>query len=428
MSFVDTWASIGAGAGTFALSENGLYTVEAWTTYLQRLRPGGILSATRWFNPAGAGETTRMLALAKQALWEIGAERPRDHLALLQGGNASTLLVARRPFSSADRRRIRREARRVGFDLLAAPSVDPSKKDLRLILRTRSIPELRAAARAHPLDLLPPTDDRPYFFNMLTLSSLSGGTFLPRSPRHSLNINLIALYSLLFAVGASLLLTIVVLVAPTALRWRSLRSFSARELLVFFGYFGAIGLGFMFVEIALLARGTVYLGHPTLSLAVVLGGMIFSAGAGSLLSERFSAVSRPFLLGYPLLIGAVLLLVGLNLEGVLSLTRTLGTTGRVGIMALATGLAGLPMGLALPVGLRFVRRFGDVRGHDVDLTPWMWCVNGVTSVLGSGLGLILALHVGVRLTLVVSGILYGSLILLLPILGAGALDLARAES
>src|SRR6202035_3265721 len=46
MTLVDTWASTAAGA--FALSENNLYTVEAFREYFEHLKPEGMIAITRW--------------------------------------------------------------------------------------------------------------------------------------------------------------------------------------------------------------------------------------------------------------------------------------------------------------------------------------------------------------------------------------------
>ena len=70
-------------------------------------------------------------------------------------------------------------------------------------------------------------------------------------------------------------------------------------------YFALIGLGFMFVEIGLLSRLNVFLGHPTLALAVLLGGIICFTGVGSLLSGRIDAGDRRWATGYPLVPAAL---------------------------------------------------------------------------------------------------------------------------
>src|SRR5262249_7558228 len=66
----DTWAATGAGA--CSLSENGLYTLDGWRIFLNRLKPGGVLSVSRWFDPGNTSETSRLLALGVAALLDRG--------------------------------------------------------------------------------------------------------------------------------------------------------------------------------------------------------------------------------------------------------------------------------------------------------------------------------------------------------------------
>ncbi len=108
VSLVDTWAATSAGA--FVLSESSLYTVEAWTAFLGRLKPGGILTFSRWYFHDRPGEMYRLTSLACEALRRSGAARPRDHLMLVRlmhppgpdglPDGIGTLLVGREPFTA----------------------------------------------------------------------------------------------------------------------------------------------------------------------------------------------------------------------------------------------------------------------------------------------------------------------------------------
>src|SRR5690606_22800468 len=100
MSLIDTWAATGAGA--YALSENGLYTAEAWLRITDRLGPTGIFTVSRWYKPGAPGETARMIALAMEVLWRRGVDDPRRHLIVLQEGRSASLLLSPSPFSEAD--------------------------------------------------------------------------------------------------------------------------------------------------------------------------------------------------------------------------------------------------------------------------------------------------------------------------------------
>src|SRR5207237_7970764 len=100
MSLIDTWAATGAGA--FSLSENGLYTVEAWKIFLGRLTPKGVYTVSRWYNPDDPSEAGRLLSLAAAALMEIGISEPKGHLFMAIQGRIATLIISRQPFSPTD--------------------------------------------------------------------------------------------------------------------------------------------------------------------------------------------------------------------------------------------------------------------------------------------------------------------------------------
>jgi hypothetical protein len=125
MSLIDTWASTGTGA--YSLSENGLYTVEAWQTFLSRLTPHGVLSVSRWYFADSPGETVRMLALAFETLWREGATTPREHILLLQCESVATLLLSPTPFSGADLDAAEEVAERSGFNVLMSPRQAPAQ-------------------------------------------------------------------------------------------------------------------------------------------------------------------------------------------------------------------------------------------------------------------------------------------------------------
>ncbi len=124
MSLIDTWAATGAGA--HALGENGLYTVEAWRTFLSRLAPGGLFTVSRWFQKGSRDETARLVALGVAALQESGVKVPRGHVILAQAGLVSTLILSRDPFVLDEVMRARGAAGTKGFRLLLAPACPTS--------------------------------------------------------------------------------------------------------------------------------------------------------------------------------------------------------------------------------------------------------------------------------------------------------------
>jgi hypothetical protein len=125
MSLIDTWAATGAGA--FSLSENSLYTVEAWDLYLNRLEDNGIFTVSRWHSPDRIGETGRVVSLAVAALLGQGVQEPSKHIALITAGNISTLLLSRQPFLQGDVNKLSEVCEELGFGVVLLPGRPPTE-------------------------------------------------------------------------------------------------------------------------------------------------------------------------------------------------------------------------------------------------------------------------------------------------------------
>ncbi len=403
MSLIDTWASTGAGA--YSLSENGLYTVEGWLTFMRRLTPTGIFTVSRWYKSDSPGETGRMLALAMETLWQMGVAEPRAHMMLLQQGSVATLLVSPSPFSPADIDRTQREGVRLGFNMVLTPRRLPVQPQLRELVEQPDRAALWQYAQAQALDLTPSTDDRPFFFNMLRPGAWLADTAEVDRQDFGFLGNLQATKTLVHATLVSVLLTLLAVFVPLWLRRGQVAGGAGKATLVAAcAYFALIGLGFMFVEIALLSRVGVFLGHPTLALAVVLGGIILATGVGSLLSGLVP-VERPRVARFfPLVPGLLVVLVRAVMGPVMDAFAGSPVTIRVLLTAALIAPPALAMGLCFPLGLRLVRA---ARAHtDEDITPWLWGVNGACGVCASGLALGTSMAWGISTTLAIGALCY----------------------
>jgi spermidine synthase len=402
ISLTDTWAATGTGA--FTLSENGLYTVEAWKTFLGRLRPGGLIGVSRWYSPTSVSETSRLVSLATAALLESGASDPRQHMILTARSSVATLILSDLPLREQDLAALDRVRERLGLQILLAPGRPSPVPFLERIAAARTLDEVHAAAADPRYDYLPPTDERPYFFNILK----PGWFLFEEATQASVGViatgNMLATLTLAILWVVTFVLVLVVILAPLArsgLPRMDGRSFSLAVL-----YFGLVGLGFMLVQIPLMQRFSVYLGHPTYSLAVTLFSMILAAGAGSLLSDRIPVESTPIWLRViPLGVAANLLLCTLSVQPLIDRTIELGLLGRCSVTAGVVGVAAFPLGLCFPIGLRLVRRISD------DAMPWMWGVNGAAGVLASVSAIWMSIWSGISTSLYVAACAYALLAL-----------------
>jgi hypothetical protein len=407
MSLIDTWAATGAGA--FSLSENGLYTTDAWKIFLSRLTPTGVFSVSRWFSPEHVSETSRLLALSTAALLEAGVTDPSAHTILVSRGAVATLLVSPSPFTTADREAIERVAAGEEFTVRVAPWSTGGSERLDRIVRSRSGGELASATADPHLDFSPPTDRRPFFFNMLKLTSFARAGSLPSGGVVSGNLYATTTLVVLFLIAVAM----VALVIGWPLLSRGRPDLPAPAFRASMFYFAAIGLGFMLAQMALLQRLSIYLGHPTHTLSITLFSMILFAGAGSYLSDRLRPgaplehLLPPAAAGYLILL--VLLLQPIA-DGTIYATLAVRSAVAVGMLApLATLL-----GFFFPTGIRLVGALSP------STTAWMWGVNGACGVLGSIVAVAISIALGIPANLLAAALLYGLLVVPLTILRRAA--------
>ena len=168
MSMIDTWAATGAGA--FSLSENGLYTIQGWARFLDRLTPSGVFTVSRWYAPNNVNETGRLVSLAKAALLELGIRDPAKQMFLVGHKWLSTLIVGRSPFTTEDIASLKQASARLGYHVLVSPDAPVTAPLLHEIMAAPDLAALDALAGRYHLDVSPPTDERPFFFNQLRMS------------------------------------------------------------------------------------------------------------------------------------------------------------------------------------------------------------------------------------------------------------------
>jgi hypothetical protein len=400
MSLIDTWAATGAGA--FTLSESGLYTVNGWKRFLARLTPNGVFSVSRWFSPEHLDETGRVLSLAMATLIEEGVENPASHIYLAGNDNLSTLLIGRSTFSAEDLARLDSTVQRLGYAVLVAPGRASANPIFNHIMAAKSTAELMELGRHTRLNSTPTWDDSPFFFNQLRLADPVTMLRVASSTSTTARGNLTATLTLITLIALSMLIVVVVVVVPAS---RSIRKSEAEVALWGSLYFLLIGLAFMFVEISLIQRMSLFLGHPVRGLAVVLFSLILSTGIGSLVSERLVTLSERSLIGWPLALALYLATLPLWLGPLLDQAESGGLLLRVGVCLLVIVPAGALMGFMFPTGMRLA---GEI---DARITPWLWALNGAAGVFASGAAVLLSIATSLNVSLWTGAALYAALIL-----------------
>jgi hypothetical protein len=416
MTLVDTWASTAAGA--FALSENSLYTVDAFREYFEHLKPDGMIAITRW-EFRQPREALRVVSVATEALHQLGVQNPARHFIVVSEGDLDedgipvVVLAKKSPFTPEEEAAVKAHIESTE-DLVAlyTPSAPGQNPFSALIARN----DPRAFARAYPYNVAPVDDNAPFFFFTLKTDQVLYDGGLQRGIDWKVNLGVVVL-GIVFAI--SLVAVVVFLVGPMALRG------GRRQRVLPLLYFVAVGLGYILVEIAFIQRFVLFLGHPTYALTVVIFLLLLSSGAGSLSSRRWLPnTARGWI---PLVI--LVLAIALYTWGLTSLlTSLIGLPFFVKLVVSAVVLVplGFAMGMPFPTGLRAIAntaavelpasQLGELANSDDNAVEWAWAMNAASSVLGSVLAMVIAIHFGLNITVACGAAAYLLSLMLFPTL------------
>ncbi|MHC5066619.1 MAG: hypothetical protein ACYTG5_21895, partial [Planctomycetota bacterium] len=381
MSGVDTYTALSSGA--YSLSETYLYTREGVDEFLDALRPGGVLSYSRIVFPNEPRESLRLAATALEALEGRGIENAESHIFILRGQSTAlwaSILVSPTPLESGVLTALREFAARNEYIVVFDPE-EPRKNPFDDLLRTT--PEQRPGFYAnYPYQVRPSTDDEPFFFNffkwksLLEIGEYGGHAYSSKYPVGHLCLVLSLLQTVLL--GGLFIL-------------RPLRSLPrvgmGGSTLAAFLFFAALGMGFIVVEIVLLQRYVLFLGHPTISLSTVLPTMLISAGLGSL-TVRAGTDVHSRLRGLALWIPLAIVFAWLSSTYFLNALIAAGMGLRIAIAVLLLFPVGFVLGMAFPCGIRIISR------DRPELVPWAWGINSFLTVFGSTAAVLLAMEFG----------------------------------
>jgi SAM-dependent methyltransferase len=411
MTLVDTWASTAAGA--FALSENNLYTVQAFKEYFDHLKPDGILSITRW-EFSQPREALRVASVAIQALHELRIKDVANHFMVIsqdeldEDGIHVGVLVKKNVFTEDEEAAVSQHLKsHPPLQLLYTPSQPslsiPGAAPFANLIKSNDPAQF---SRTYAYNVTPVTDDAPFFFFTMKPGHLIPGV----GDRHAMDwkVNL-GVAVLLMLLVISILAVLAFLIVPLLALEGTAKH--AGSLL----YFVAVGLGYILVEVTFIQRFVLFLGYPTYALTVVVFLMLLSSGAGSVVSGRWMAATQKIWLPLSAIVAAVLIHVGL-LPRILERSVGAAFPEKLVISGLVLIPLGFLMGMPFPVGLKALSRTGS----DENAIEWAWAMNAASSVLGSVLAIIIAILFGLNITLAVGAVAYLAAFLLRTRLPLGA--------
>jgi hypothetical protein len=365
LGFVDSWAAVASGG--LSLSENHLYTVEAFSAYYDHLTPDGMLVILRW--------DVDVPRLVTNAVALLGPEAAGPRVAVLFEKRGTPeeppqmiFMLRKRPFSEAE------TAQMVDAWSGARPFIVPGRHVEEpwagLFSGTKTLAQVvdEAPARVDPV-----YDDRPFFFARQKPWGLPGSM---RTAFLQILLPLLVLCAVFLARGRP--------AGPGGGRyWGSI------------AYFASLGLGFIAVELALLQNLTLLLGHPIFTLSILLFTLLAAGGLGSYCSGRFR-LGR-----VALAVAGLGALYALGLPHLVPPLLSLELPARIAIAVLLVAPLGFAMGMPFPGGLRLT-------GGDLPEPPFYWGLNGIFSVVGSLGTMVLAVTAGFQVAMLAGCACYGA--------------------
>jgi predicted membrane-bound spermidine synthase len=417
VSLIDTWAA--TAAGSFVLTENSLYTTQAWNSFYNHLSDSGMISFSRWYSKQNPGEMYRLVSLAVSTLKNSGVKLPKEHIMIVANNynnapeyrfpGVGTILISKKPFSENEINSIENVARTMNFDVVFSPRYI-SDSILATMVTNKDLDNFYSS---YYLNLKPPTDDSPFFFQLLKIKN-----FLNFQAQHNTNHNQAAVKLLVVLFLIVSVLTMFCIIVPLYISqknahksvysnktsplikdadqiriedWRQKLKLSVA--FPYFIYFASIGMGFMFIEISQMQRLIIFLGHPVYGLSVVLFALLLSTGIGSFLTQRIELLKNKTLtiLCFSFLL-AILFIFGLLTPNIILNYQSDTTPLRIFVSIIILFPLGLFMGIAFPLGMKLASE------HLIIITPWLWGINGATSVLASVLAVVIALATSISVT------------------------------
>ncbi len=399
MTLVDTWASTAAGA--FALSENNLYTVEAFREYFDHLKPDGMIAITRW-EFKQPREALRVVSQAIESLHRVGVADPRGHFVVVADGGLNEdgrpvlVLAKKSPFTAAEYAAVAAHVRENPNLFWLNPTVEyaglqrlpPAASAFRNLIESN---DPTSFAKGYAYNVAPVSDSAPFFFFTLktrhVIENILAGT--GRGMDWRINLGVVVLGMLLII---SIVAVLAFLILPLALHRH--RQNAPKTGIIALLYFIAVGFGFILVEISLIQRFVLFLGHPTYALTVVVFLLLLSSGIGSVAARRRISSGSKIL---PLL-GIIAALIAIDvalLPWLLSAAIGLPFVIKLLLSGIVLAPLGFLMGMPFPTGLRLVKT-----------VEWAWALNAAASVLGSVMAMIIAIHFGLTVTLLCAAAAY----------------------
>jgi len=389
-------------SGSFGIAEDYRFTVEAFKEYLGHLKEGGILSIHLFILPPPRVEL-RLLSTLAASMEEMGIREVDKRIISFRSWGTVSIFARPAPFTPEEIETVRQFSRQRRFDLIHLPGIKEEEtntyvripsNEYFVIFKQILDPETRRSFEDNYLfDIRPVRDENPFFHYYLRIKNLEKiYHIMGRKWQYFIEEG----YLLPAVFVQVLVLSILLISLPAIKELKAKAKVNSRAEVKVNGrnkpilnldlfYFAFLGLGFMFVEIALIQKMILPLENPSYAIATVLSSLLISSGIGSLLGDRFSLLKSPFILP---MISLLILLCSVLLPFISDAISLYPMPLRIACVFFFLFLPCLLMGIPFPLGIR------NMGTRAPDMIPWAWATNACLSVLAPMVTIMLAMAVG----------------------------------
>ncbi|MBC2705790.1 hypothetical protein, partial [Desulfobacula sp.] len=390
-----------AASGVYALNETYLYTIESIKDYVGHLNDEGLLAISRWV-VTPARDNLKIFSMVIEALRQMGMDDIQNHLIAIRSLQTLTLLVSKSPITGKMIDKTKTFAKERLFDLVYYPGISENQVNRFIQLKTPVYHEAlqklfsndsKDFIEAYDFDIRAATDNRPYFYNFFKPAVIRyiktyGPSQIPVTEWGYL-ILLIILLPVLVISFVFIVLPLLI-TGPKATRMKK----------TIFAYFSLIAAGYFFIEMSMIQKMILFLGHPSYSLSVIIAGLLIFSGIGSLFSTRifpeskrifFSSLCIIFVTGFYLIF----------MDPIFSFFISFSLGQKVVLTLMMIAPLGFFMGIPFPCALNFLKR------EDEFSLAWAWGINGFFSVISILLATILAIIFGFKVVMLIAILCYG---------------------
>ncbi|MBI2647149.1 hypothetical protein HYW99_01615 [Candidatus Woesearchaeota archaeon] len=375
-------------SGITSLAENYLLTVDAFNDYFNSLSDNGILVITRWLY-IPPKEELRLFSLA------LEIDNSGKKTAMINSWNTVTLLLSKKDLNKKIVDDIKAFTNKNGFDIIYLPkqfNFEPNKySKFKEAYHYNAVQQLlkdrERFYKNYLFDVSPVYDDKPYYFNFFRLSKFFA---LQKILGQRWNPFLDSGFLLFFIFIQALILATLFICIPLAFKKKIKRIKNKKSLFYFF----AIGIAFLFIEIVLIQKFTLFLGHSIFSTTIVIFSMLLFSSLGSLYSQRTGIKNLRKII---FILFLLIIVYSFLFKFFINKFITLNLVLKIILTSIFIAPLSFLMGFAFPLGIKKINK---------KLIPWAWAVNGSASVLSPILAIMIAVFFGYTVVFVLAGFSY----------------------